>query len=420
MNKIKIILTLLFLLNIPILSQYTLILKLVESDGTTPNTGESANIEFTKSPHSYPTDVISGITVTEAGVTGTYKARGFTEWQYVKVWLSGVEYTAFDSVLTGDIRTYLSSNYFSLNTTQSTSTGSKGTQGAWNNTGTWRFFDPRISTSSSYYPYAPVDGTALIWKVLADSLYVKRDWLFFSSSKVYLAGGYLLYGTGGTQPLKIDATHFNWDLTEGLQLDNPVQFDSLTIREDTTISENTYRKQWSIHRNHWSEIDSMRLWMTYYNSYANTRDSFQIINNAVNLQEKTYVKTVDSTALTGLDTLTFPSVGLWQVIIPFEYEFEFVTPNNSGYDSVFIGVYQGDTYDLEFAKDYAVFKMAFNSGVPVGQRSRGQLVFNHYATPGNLADIFYIAGLTSGICHTASGSAKVWLRRIKVELLKVR
>jgi len=427
MNKIKLILTLLFLLNIPIFSQYTLILKLVESDGTTPNSGESANISFTKYPHSYPTDVVSGITVSEAGSTGTYKARGFLTWQYVKVWLSGVEYTAFDSVLTGNIITHLNTLYPRL-ASSNTYTGLNSFTndvGFSDNVditaGNTTIYHPLLGASSDWLTdYSLLSTRSLIFKAAGDSLYGNGGKFFYTGGKLYLHSGIKLWGLGLTQPIQINTTQFDWDATDGLELDNPVQFDSLTIREDTTISENTYRKQWSIHRNHWSEIDSMRLWMTYYNSYANTRDSFQIINNAVNLQEKTYVKTVDSTALTGLDTLTFPSVGLWQVIIPFEYEFEFVTPNNSGYDSVFIGVYQGDTYDLEFAKDYAVFKMAFNSGVPVGQRSRGQLVFNHYATPGNLADIFYIAGLTSGICHTASGSAKVWFRRVKVELLKVR
>jgi hypothetical protein len=422
MNKIKLILTLLFLLNIPIFSQYTLVIKLVESDGKTPNTGEASNIEFTSFPHSYPTDIVSGITVTESGTTGTYKAKGFTDFRYVKMWLSGVEYTAFDSIQVGDVKAYMLSNYISKTTTQTGISGTKSLTGDWVYTnGTQTLFKPYVSNSNPWLTdYSLLTNTMLTPKVINDSLYGNGGKFFYTGGKLYLHSGIKLYGTGGTQPFQINTTQFDWDATDGLELDNPVQFDSVTIKEDTTISESNYSKIWSIHRNHWSEIDSMRLWMTYYNTYANTRDSFQVINNAVNLQEKTFIKTVDSTAITALDTITFPSVGQWQVIIPFEYEFQYVTPNNSGYDSLFIGVYEGDTYDLDNAQDYAVFKVAFNSGVPFGQRGRGQLVFNKLITPGNLANVFYIAGITSGICHTSGGSAKVWFRRVKVEMLKVR
>jgi hypothetical protein len=422
MNKIKLILTLLFLLNIPIFSQYTLVIKLVESDGKTPNTGEASNIEFTSFPHSYPTDIVSGITVTESGTTGTYKAKGFTDFRYVKMWLSGVEYTAFDSIQVGDVKAYMLSNYISKTTTQTGISGTKSLTGDWVYTnGTQTLFKPYVSNSNPWLTdYSLLTNTMLTPKVINDSLYGNGGKFFYTGGKLYLHSGIKLYGTGGTQPFQINTTQFDWDATDGLELDNPVQFDSVTIKEDTTISESNYSKIWSIHRNHWSEIDSMRLWMTYYNTLANTRDSFQLINDAVYLLDERYARTVDSITTTAIDTFSYPQIGLWETTVICDYEFENVTANNSGYDSIYVAVYAGTEVDAGNELDYSTNKYSFNSGDLAGFRGTATLKYQKNVTPGNFADSYIFAALTSGICHSSGGSAKVWIRRLKITATKIR
>jgi hypothetical protein len=124
MKKIILIFVSLLLFQVSLQAQFTsLPIRLVNALGN-PLTGQSGFIEFTKYPHNYPADKLTGITVNEIGTAGNYSAKGFTIFQYVKLWLSGVEQQWFDSVLTGNIYTYLNSNYVTLDTSQ-TITGSK-------------------------------------------------------------------------------------------------------------------------------------------------------------------------------------------------------------------------------------------------------------------------------------------------------
>jgi hypothetical protein len=46
-------------------------IRLVTATGE-PHTGQAGNIEFTKYPHNYPADKITGISVSEIGTAGNY------------------------------------------------------------------------------------------------------------------------------------------------------------------------------------------------------------------------------------------------------------------------------------------------------------------------------------------------------------
>lgn len=419
MKKLIIIFFLIITANI--FSQYSLPLRLVNGSGD-PLTGQSANISFTRYPHSYPTDAVSGITITEVGTAGNYICKGFTTYEYVKLWISGVAQSWFDSVQVGSVTSNLSSNYLTKTTTQTGISGTKTLTGDWLWTsGTITMNKPYIYTSSTWYTdYSLLGNSSLGWKGLNDSLYVLRSWMFLSGSKITLQSGYKIWGLANTQPFQINTTYFTWSTTDGLGLVNPLTYDSVTIRKDTTISENPYYKTWSAKRRFWSQTDSLNLYWYYKNTYMNTADSFAVINNKYDIEDNhTYARTVDSITVTPIDTFSLPGIGYWDVTVHFEYEFEYVTPNNTGYDSLYVGIYYSSPNDIDYRVDYSTYKVAFNSGVPFGFRNRGDMTFTYkITTAGN--EPFYLSAVTSGACHTAGGSAKVWIRRNKVEALRVR
>ncbi len=401
-------------------SQYSIPLRLVNSDGT-PKTGQASNITFRRYPHGSG-DGVSGLTITEVGTAGNYVCKGFTTYEYVTLWLSGVQQTWFDSVQVGSVTSYINTllgSYMNKTGTQTGFTGSKTLTGDWLWTsGTITLNKPYIYTSSPWYAdYSLIGNSSLIWKGLGDSLYGTKPY-YISGTSIILLSANKIWGTGLTTPIPIKSS-LTFETGVGLGVTLPYQQDSLYVKKDTTIAENTYTKSWSLKRRFWSQFDSTDLYYYYRNSYANTRDSFVVINNSVLLSYDNITRTVDSATATRLDTFYCPNYGTWDIKITIDYEFEYVTPNNTGYDSLRLGVYINDPPDAENILDYTTIKESFNSGVPSGHRNRVQLSFT-YNVNRSTGNFFYLTALTSGICHTAGGSAKVWIKKHKVEALRVR
>lgn len=419
MKKLIIIFFLIITANI--FSQYSLPLRLVNGSGD-PLTGQSANISFTRYPHSYPTDVVSGITITEVGTAGNYVCKGFTTYEYVKLWISGVAQSWFDSVQVGSVTSNLSSNYLTKTTTQTGISGTKTLTGDWLWTsGTITMNKPYIYTSSPWYTdYSLLGNSSLGWKGLNDSLYVLRSWMFLSGSKITLQSGYKIWGLANTQPFQINGNYFNWDATNGLGLRLPYQQDSIYIKKDTIISEATFTKSWSLKRSRFNQVDSTNLWMVYRNNYASTKDSFQIINNIINIASSNSTTNVDSAGYSTIQTWNFPYPAFWDVHIYYEYEFEYVTPNNTGYDSIYAGVWNGDVGDDAFLQTDGVNKYAYANSVAGGQRGQGELNFQALITNGNIGNTYSFAGKCSGIAHTSGGSAKSYIRKWKIIATKIR
>lgn len=402
-------------------SQYSIPLRLVNSDGT-PKTGQASNITFRRYPHGSG-DGVSGLTIVESGTAGNYVCKGFTTYEYVTLWLSGVQQTWFDSVQVGSVTSYINTllgSYITKTTTQSGITGSKtfSTGDILQTSGTWTLNKPYIYTSSPWYAdYSLIGNSSLIWKGLGDSLYGTKPY-YISGTSIILLSANKIWGTGLTTPIPIKSS-LTFETGVGLGVTLPYQQDSLYVKKDTTIAENTYTKSWNLKRRFWSQTDSLNLYWYYKNTYANTKDSFAVINNMVQLSYDNTVRTVDSATATRLDTFSVLTYGVWDIRIFFEYEFEYVTPNNSGYDSLRVGVYLGDPTDEGNNLDFTTIKASFNSGVPFGMRNRGELSFTYNVTTA-VGDPFYLTAITSGICHTAGGSAKVWIKKHKVEALRVR
>lgn len=423
----KIILTILFLLTLSVnlFSQYSIPLRLVNSDGT-PKTGQASNIVFTRYPHSYGTDNVSGITVTEVGTAGNYVCKGFTTYEYVKLWLSGVNQTWFDSVQVGNISTYINTllgSYMNKTGTQSGFTGTKTLTGDWLWTsGTITLNKPYVYTSSPWYTdYSLIGNSSLGWKGLNDSLYVLRDWMFLSGSKIILQSGYKIWGLANTQPIQIYTSQFSWDATNGLTLQLPYQQDSMYIKKDTIIGENTYTKSWSLRRTRFNQVDSLNLWLKYRNSYASTQDSFQLINNVINIASSDAATNLDSADYSTIQTWNFPYPAFWDVHIYYEYEFEYVTPLANCYDSIYASAWNSTEYtDPAFLMADNVNKYAYIASTPTGLRGTGELSFQVKITTGNIADTYSFAGICSGIAHKSGGSAKSYIRKWKIIATKIR
>lgn len=401
-------------------SQYSIPLRLVNSDGT-PKTGQASNITFRRYPHGSG-DGVSGLTITEVGTAGNYVCKGFTTYEYVTLWLSGVQQTWFDSVQVGSVTSYINTllgSYMNKTGTQTGFTGSKTLTGDWLWTsGTITLNKPYIYTSSPWYTdYSLIGSSSLIWKGLGDSLYGTKPY-YISGTSIILLSANKIWGTGLTTPIPIKSS-LTFETGVGLGVTLPYQQDSLYVKKDTTIAENSYTKSWNLKRRFWSQTDSLNLYWYYKNTYANTKDSFAVINNSIQLEESSFIYTVDSTQISAIDTFSFTQTGFYDIKIPFEYEFEYVTPNNTCYDSLFVAIYEGDITDDE-KLDYFTIKYAYTNGVAGGSRGRGYLSFSYRVTNASIANTFYIGAKTSGICHTSGGSAKVWMRRYKIETLRVK
>jgi hypothetical protein len=336
-------------------SQFTsLPIRLVTSSGT-PLTGEAGNIEFTKYPHNFPADLVAGITVSEIGTAGNYVAKGFTTFQFVKLWLSGVEQTWFDSVLTGNIFTYLNSNYVTLGTTQ-TITGSKNTTGNWNatSTGNWlfsgsstsnTFYKPYIINSSPWYgDLSQLPGTGLLFRNAGDSLYLQREYVYFNNSENRLyfnttgtLGTFRIAKRGNGQLFDINPAQFYWSTATGLNLNTGLfNQDSIASRIYTGLKDSTWislgepvskYRTLTLKKPFWYNPLPYPDWKWYYTSVSETgvitsKDSFTVMNHADMTFDETPFEVFGDVLWNDCDTITLPVRGLYHVT----YDFNLIFP----------------------------------------------------------------------------------------------
>ena len=421
MKKILLILTILLLPALQVYSQYSLPIRLVSSTGT-PLTGQAGNIEFTSYPHSYPGDVVSGITVTEVGTAGNYVAKGFTTWEYVKLWISGTNATWFDSVQVGDITAYITTrlgSYVTLSTGQTVS-GIKSFSnttyfgGLVQQTGNYNFemYKPQLHASSPWATYLTLTSLALIPKYIGDSDYVPKTWMYNGGSgDIRLQSGYKLYGrTNTTSPISINSSHFQY-AGDQLSLLYPVNFDSVTIKKDTTISEATYSKLWSLKRRFFSQNDSFDVRVYYKNTYPGTSDSMYLLNVAYQSSNNT------STGLSGstwvyADTLTLPTFGTWQIT----YNAVCVFPASTGsdaYDSIFVDVGTGEGADKQLTGSEAYITHWYDNSAQTGGSQTVTWSFVYHATSDNRT--LFLRGKNS----TAAGGT-MYINRSNVTYTRIK
>jgi len=346
-NKIILFLLIFNLINLTNLmnplSQFTSVpIRLVNSSGD-PLTGQAALIKFTKYPHSYPGDIISSINVTEVGTAGNYIAKGFTAFQYAKLWVNGVNQTWFDSVLTGNVFTYLQSNYVTLGSTQ-TITGNKTLSGtnifsgtnAFTGTGTNIKFPFLDVTSSWYTDYSQLFNNSIGWKGLNDSLYFLREWGFYSSgdNKLYFnttgnLNSYRIAKKGNGQLFDFNSSQFAWSASTGLNLNSAIfNQDSIASKKYTNFKDSTWLVQGenvskyrmlTLKKPFWYNPLLFPDWKWYYRSVTETgttvsTDSFYVLNHSAMVTDETRPFDVfaDDNWNT-CDTVVLPSVGLYVI-----------------------------------------------------------------------------------------------------------
>lgn len=342
MKRIILVLVSLLTFGVSLFSQFTsLPIRLVNSTGN-PLTGQGGNIEFTKYPHNYPADKITGITVNEIGTAGNYIAKGFTSFQYAKLRLSGVEQQWFDSVLTGNIFNYLAGNYVTLGTTQ-TITGSKNTTGNWNatSTGNWlysgsgtsnTFYKPYIINSSPWYDdVSLMSNTALLFRNAGDSLYLKREFAYYSSgdNKLYFnttgtLGTFKIAKRGNGQLFEMNTSQFNWSPSTGLNLNSSLfSQDSIASKIYTGIKDSTWSnlgepvskyRFLTLKKPFWANPLPYPDWKWFYMSVNESgsitaRDSFTVMNHADMTYDETPFEVFGVDPWSDCDTITLPVRG---------------------------------------------------------------------------------------------------------------
>lgn len=328
-------------------SQFTsLPIRLVTSTGT-PLTGQAGNIEFTKYPHNYPADVISGITVSEFGTAGNYVARGFNAFQYAKLWLSGVNQLWFDSVLTGNIFSYLMSNFVTLGTTQ-TITGQKTTTGNWlgTTTGDWIYSGSTSHTLNKPYifigspwlsDYSLFNSNSLLPKIAADSFYLKREFVFYNSgdNKLYFnttgsINSFRIAKRGGGQLFDINPAHFTWSPVNGLNFNTALlNQDSIAAKNFTSVKDTTWFvlgepvsrfRYLTLKKPFWFNQTVLPFpdWKWYYRSVdesgiTTARDSFMVMNHTDMTIDETPFEVFAVDSWSDADTVTLPVRGTYIV-----------------------------------------------------------------------------------------------------------
>lgn len=378
MKKILFILVSLLMFQVSLLSQFTsLPIRLVNATGA-PLTGQSGNIEFTKYPHNHPADKIAGITVTEVGTAGNYIAKGFTAFQFAKLWLAGVEQQWFDSVLTGNIFTYLSSNYVTLGTTQ-TITGSKNTTGNWNatSTGNWlysgsstsnTFYKPYIINSSPWYSdLSQLSGTSLLFKNAGDSLYLKREYVYYDAAdnRLYFnttgsLGTFKIARRGNGQLFDMNTTDFYWSTESGLNLNHDIlNRDSIASKNYTGIKDSTWNvlgepvskyRFLTLKKPFWHNPLPYPDWKWYYKSVSESgvisaRDSFTVMNHADMTYDETPFEVFGVESWSDCDTVTLPVRGLYTLT----YDCSVIFPY-----SEFSGIHERDSVILRVVNELSV------------------------------------------------------------------
>ncbi|HMQ78829.1 MAG TPA: hypothetical protein PKE39_14430 [Ignavibacteria bacterium] len=330
MKKIIFILAL-FLSTAAVNAQWTSFPFTLVDDSGDPMTGQASNVKFTKYPHTYPDDIISGITVSEIGTQGTYNATGFTTLQFAKMWLSGVVRTEFDSVLTGNLFTYLNTNYWRTNAAQTSLSGAKSiASGNWTiSTGDWlklagteTWNKPYVYSGSSWYSdYSELGGASLIFKNAGDSLYGLKGWYYDGTKLRLLSSSYKWYGrTSITAPFEYNTSQFDWSSDKLNLLSTAVNQDSakhkiITSGKDTTwvvLGEDVTKWRFlSLKKGFWYNSYSIPDWKWVYESYNESgvlqaMDSMMVINEATSVDNETSVGlTYDGTYIK-VDSLLLP------------------------------------------------------------------------------------------------------------------
>ncbi len=402
MKKIILLFVSILLFNISLFSQFTsLPIRLVNASGG-PLTGQSGNIEFTKYPHNYPADKVTGITINEIGTAGNYVAKGFTAFQYVKLYLSGVEQVWFDSVLTGNIFNYLNTNYVTLGTTQ-TITGSKNTTGNWNATssGNWlysgsgttnTFYKPYIINSSPWYDdVSAMSNTSLLFKNAGDSLYLKREFVYYSSgdNKLYFnttgtLGTFKIARRGNGQLFDMNSSQFSWSPTTGLNLNTALfNQDSIASKiysgiKDTTwsvLGEPVSRYRFlTLKKPFWANPLPYPDWKWYYKSVNESgtitaRDSFTVMNHADMTYDETPFEVFGVSSWSDCDTITLPVRGTY--IITYDCNLIFPYTEVSGInarDSATLRIV--NELNVDIPASYTEVWKEFNDGIRFYPESR--------------------------------------------------
>ncbi|KXK54871.1 MAG: hypothetical protein UZ05_CHB002000805 [Chlorobi bacterium OLB5] len=328
----KILLTgLLLLWAAGINAQWTSLPFTLVDDNGDPMTGQGANVKFTKYPHTYPDDIVSGITITEIGTQGTYNAKGFTDFQYVKMWLSGVARTEFDSLLTGNIFPYLQSNFWRTNASQTSLSGAKSiSSGNWTvSTGDWlklggteTWYKPYIYTGSPWYTdISTIGPTTLMFKLAGDSLYGLKSWYYDGDKLRLLTSGNKWYGrTSSTSPIELNSSHFQWTNDKLNLLNSAVNIDSIkhnnvTVGKDSTwivLGEPVTKWRFlSLKKGFWYNAYTIPDWKWVYTSFNESgvlqaMDSMMVINEVLEIDNETSVSASYDGTYTLIDSLTLP------------------------------------------------------------------------------------------------------------------
>lgn len=314
---------------VTVFSQWTSLPFTLVDDNGDPMTGQGANVKFTKYPHTYPDDIVSGITITEIGTQGTYNAKGFTDFQYVKMWLSGVARTEFDSLLTGNIFPYLQSNFWRTNASQTSLSGSKSiSSGNWTvSTGDWlklggteTWYKPYIYTGSPWYTdISTIGPTTLMFKLAGDSLYGLKSWYYDGDKLRLLTSGNKWYGrTSSTSPIELNSSHFQWTNDKLNLLNSAVNIDSIkhnnvTVGKDSTwivLGEPVTKWRFiSLKKGYWYNAYTIPDWKWVYTSFNESgvlqaMDSMMVINEVLESDNETSVLAGHAGAYVLVDSVT--------------------------------------------------------------------------------------------------------------------
>lgn len=227
-------------------------LKLVNSDNT-PNTGEASNITFRRSPFTEG-NVISGLTVTEVGVTGNYTVEGFSTFERVKYYLSGVEQTWWGGAngkYVGNITSYITSlltGYVTISTGQTisgiknfsnlTTFANKVQQTANEN---FEMYRPQLHASSPWISWLELPSNALPSVLWGDSSWGRKHWYYDGTNMRMESGAKWLGRTNTTPPFPLNTSHFEWNddklnLNSSVLNADSIRHKLLTLFKDTTWS----------------------------------------------------------------------------------------------------------------------------------------------------------------------------------------
>jgi hypothetical protein len=323
----------------------------------------------------------------------------------VKLWLEGVEQLWFDSVLTGNIFTYLSSNYVTLSTNQTIS-GQKTTTGNWlgTTTGDWLFTGstshtfnrPFIFSGSPWLSnYTLIGNHSLLPRVAADSFYLKREFVFYDAgdNKLYfntpgVLGSFKLAKRGNGQLFEFNTSQFNWSTSTGLNLNtNLFNQDSIASKIYSSLKDSTWivlgepvskYRSLTLKKPFWANPLTFPDWKWYYKSVdetgnINARDSFTVLNDAghsakVNPDEEIFADALWNAA----DTITLPVRGTYMIT----YNAELIFP----YQNV-EGINARDSVEFRMIREFDGFDNTPYTNLSVWREWIGHLNYTPESSP---------------------------------------